>query len=193
MDGEQTKVTNVEEEETFFERKIKPVLIYVGFIGAFICSIAYILAVLVLVRGLSLQRNLRQVIVFSIVNAIMGFAIMQFLKIQGESFAKNSPKNKKITDEFVRSKSNKKKKHSRAWFWITSVIGDLLSKVATFCIAMFCVIYVVIEGMGDYSLLGLAAVNLLMFISFGLISLVKAYDFYNHSYIPYILDKQKEE
>lgn len=44
-----------------------------------------------------------------------------------------------------------------------------------------------IEGSGDYSLLFLAAVNLLMFAGFGLISLCKAYDFYNEEYVPYML------
>jgi hypothetical protein len=49
-----------------------------------------------------------------------------------------------------------------------------------------------IEGSGDYNLLFLAGVNLLMFAGFGLISLVKTYDFYNDSYVPYMLEKIEE-
>lgn len=180
-------------ELTTFEKRIKPVLNYVGFIGSVICSIAYIIAVFVLIYGFKVDRDLRQIVVFAVINAIIGFAIMQFLKIQGEMFAKEIPENKEITDKFCKSDKNKNKKHSMTFYWLTSIPKDLISKALTLGIATFGVIYIVIEGSHDYSLLGLAAVNLLMFISFGFVSLVKTYDFYNNSYIPYILDKNKEE
>lgn len=182
-----------ERELTYFEKKIKPILSYVGFIGAIVFSIAYIVAVLVLIRGFHVDRDLKQIFIFAILNAVVGFAIMQFLKIQGESFAKEIPENKAIIEKFCKSKAHKKKKHSMLWWWLTSTPKDLLSKGLTLGIATFGVIYICIEGSGDYSILGLAAVNLLSFISFGLISLVKTFDFYNNCYIPYILDKNKEE
>ena len=53
-------------------------------------------------------------------------------------------------------------------------------------------VYIVIQGSQDYTLLLLAVVNLIMFICFGLLSLVNAYDFYNEQHIPYILGKIKE-
>jgi hypothetical protein len=57
----------------------------------------------------------------------------------------------------------------------------------------------VIQGSNDYNLLFLAVVNLLMFVCFGFISLVNAYDFYNNKHVPYmkeqlgITDEKTEE
>lgn len=59
------------------------------------------------------------------------------------------------------------------------------------------IIYIVIEGSKDYNMILLSIVNLIMFACFGLISLVKSYEFFNGNYIPYILDlieqKDKQE
>lgn len=51
------------------------------------------------------------------------------------------------------------------------------------------VIYLVIQGSNDYNLLFLAVVNLLMFVCFGFISLVNAYDFYNNKHVPYMREQ----
>ena len=77
-------------------------------------------------------------------------------------------------------------------YWITSAIKDIVVKCATLALTSIGMIYIMIEGSGDYSLLFLAAVNLLMFAGFGLISLCKAYDFYNEEYVPYMLNEIEE-
>lgn len=183
-------------EMTTFEKKIKPVLTYVGLIGAIICSIAYIISVFVLINGFKVDKVLHTT-VFAIVNAIVGFVIMQFLKYQGTSFAKELPANKEIVDKYYNTKTKDKKLHSIKYFWITTVIKDALIKCGTLAITTFGVIYIVIQGSNDYNLMLLAVVNLLMFICFGFLSLVKAYDFFNQMHIPYIVEqlniKQKQE
>ena len=80
---------------TFLERKILPILNYIGIIGAVIMAIAYIVIVFVLINGFKAEALL-QTTVFACVNAAVGFIIMQFLKYQGESFAKMLPENKEI-------------------------------------------------------------------------------------------------
>ena len=50
-------------------------------------------------------------------------------------------------------------------------------------------IYIVVQGCNDYNLLLLAAVNLVMFICFGLLALNNAYEFYNNRHVPYMIDK----
>lgn len=178
-------------EQTTFEKKIKPILGYVGLIGAVICTFAYVLVIFVLINGFE-EKDFLETTVFAIVTAAVGFIVMQFLKIQGESFASEIPENKAITDKFSRSKKNKKV-HSMSYYWITSVIKDLFTKVLTIAASAVGVIYIVIEGSHDYNLLLLAAVNILMFICFGLIALVKTYDYYNNSYIPWLLRKGELE
>ena len=175
-------------EKTTLEKKILPVLNYVGIIGACIMVVAYIIAVFVLIRGFKAEAFL-QTTIFGCVNAATGFVIMQFLKIQGVSFAKMLPENQEIIRNYYQTKTKDKKVHSITYFWTTSVIKDIIVKCVTLAGTTIGLIYIVIQGSNDYNLLFLAIVNLLMFICFGFISLVNAYDFYNNNHVPYMKEQ----
>ena len=181
-----------EEKKNTFERKIQPILTYVGAIGATLMSIMYIVAVFILIIGFKAQ-SISSTVIFAVVNAIVGLIIMQFLKIQGVSFAKNLPKNKKILEEYYNTKTKDKKLHSITFYWVTSCVKDILIKGICVIISTMGVIYIVIRGCNDYNLLLLALVNLVMFICFGLLALNKAYDFYNDRHIPYVIDQINKE
>lgn len=178
-------------EKTTLEKKILPVLNYVGIIGAAIMVVAYIIAVFVLIRGFKAEA-LMHTTIFGCVNAATGFVIMQFLKIQGVSFAKMLPENQEIIKEYYKTKTKDKKPHSIKFFWTTSVIKDVITKCATLSTTTIGLIYIVVQGSNDYNLLFLAIVNLLMFMCFGFISLVNAYDFYNNNHVPYMVGKLNE-
>ena len=175
-------------EKTTLEKKILPVLNYVGIIGACIMVVAYIIAVFVLIRGFQAEALL-QTTIFGCVNAATGFVIMQFLKIQGVSFAKMLPDNEQIIKDYYQTKTKDKKVHSIKFFWTTSVIKDIVVKCLTLAATTVGLIYIVIQGSNDYNLLFLAIVNLLMFVCFGFISLVNAYDFYNNNHVPYMKEQ----
>ncbi len=182
-------------EKTTLEKKILPVLNYVGIIGACIMVVAYIIAVFVLIRGFQAEALL-QTTIFGCVNAATGFVIMQFLKIQGVSFAKMLPENEELIKRYYQTKTKDKKVHSITYFWTTSVIKDIIIKCLTLAGTTVGLIYIVIQGSNDYNLLFLAIVNLLMFVCFGFISLVNAYDFYNNNHVPYMkeqLEKAEQE
>ena len=179
-------------EKTVLEKKILPVLNYVGLIGAVIMAIAYIISVFVLIHGFKAEALL-QTTVFACVNAGTGFVIMQFLKVQGEAFAKMLPENKEIIDRYYKTKTKDKKVHSMRYFWITSVAKDVLVKCLTLGATTIGLIYIVIQGSNDYNMLLLAIVNLLMFICFGFLSLVNAYDFFNQKHVPYMVEQLKNE
>ena len=174
-----------------FEEKLKPLLHYVGTIGAVIMTICYIITVLILVLGFQVQtHHLKQSIIFAVVNGVVGFIIMQLLKIQGIDFAKGEHKD--LIDRYnkivlLKEDTDKKKKtHSITFYWVTSVIKDFILKGLSVVFGSFALIYIVIEGSQDYSLLLLAVVNLLMFICFGLLSLVNSYDWYNGNHVNYM-------
>lgn len=184
-------------EQSVFERKIKPVLLYVGTIGAILMSIGYIILMLVFVLGFKAKTDLESAFLFAIINAAVGFIIMQFLKIQGIDFAKDLEVNKQILEQWNRKRPKKKRNHSLRWYWFKSITTDILGKALTVGISTAGIIYIVIEGSKDYNMILLSIVNLIMFACFGLISLVKSYEFFNGNYIPYILDlieeKKKQE
>ena len=177
---------------TFLERKILPILNYIGIIGAVIMAIAYIVIVFVLINGFKAEALL-QTTVFACVNAAVGFIIMQFLKYQGESFAKMLPENKEIVDRYYKTKTKDKKVHSIKYFWVTTVIKDIIVKCATLGATTIGIIYIVIQGSNDYNLLLLALVNLLMFVCFGFISLNNAYEFFNNKHVPYMIEQLNKE
>lgn len=178
------------EKKNVFETKIQPILEYVGAIGAAIMIVAYIVCIFVLIKGFKVNTILNTTI-FSIVNAAVGFLIMQFLKVQGQSFAENLEENKELLKRYYSTKTKDKKIHSIKYFWITSVIKDIAIKGLTLAATSVGIIYLVIQGSNDWSMLLLAFVNLLMFICFGLLALNKAYNFFNNQHIPYIKEQLK--
>lgn len=178
----------METNKNFFEAKIKPILTYIGTIGATLMSVAYVILVCIMIFGFS-AHNAVQTLVFAIINGIVGLMIMQMLKVQGQDFAKQLPENIPILEEYYNAKTKDKKFHSMKYFWIKTVITDTLSKGISIVVSTAGIIYIVIAGSDDYVLLLLAAVNLIMFACFGLLSLSKAYDFFNNQHMVYVKEQ----
>lgn len=175
-----------------FEKKIKPILVYIGTIGAVLMSIAYIGIILTMIFGMTVTASYQETLLFALVNAIMGLIIMQFLKIQGISFAKQLERNQEILKRYNDTKTKDKKFRSIRYYWATSIIKDVLGRVLIIIATTLCIIYLVIKGTHDYTYLLLAAVNLFMFACFGLLSLASAYDFFNERHIPYLEEQLNE-
>lgn len=174
-----------------FEEKIKPILTYIGIIGASLTSIAYIIMMIVLIKGFKYQQT-EQTLVFALVNAGVGLIIANFLKYQGISFAKNLPDNQQITKDYYALHTRDKRNHGLTYFWVISVIKDVLIKGIIVVLTTFGLVYIVIVGSNDWSLMFLAIVNLILFICFGLLALNKAYDYFNNTYVNYMKDRIKE-
>lgn len=175
-----------------FEDKIKPILTYVGTIGAILTSIAYIVTIVVLIVGFRAQKSFSESIIFSIVSALIGIVIIQFMKIQGIEFAKQLPENQEVLKKYNNTQTVDKKPHSIKYYWITSVVKDIIIKGTSMCLTTAAIIYIVIEGSQDWNMFLLAIVNLVMFICFGMLTLTSSYDFYNDRHIPYINSLIKE-
>lgn len=175
-----------------FENKVKPVLTYIGIIGASFTSVAYIILMFVLIRGFEYQQT-TQTIVFALINAAVGLIIANFLKYQGISFAKELDENKEIVKEYYAAKTKDKKNHSLGFFWTVSLIKDILIKGLSVAFVTCGLIYIVIVGSNDWNLLLLALANLILFICFGLLSLNKAYEYYNNIYVNYMKEQIKNK
>ena len=174
-----------------FERHIKPILTYIGLIGAVLTSIAYIILIFILIKGFKYEQT-TQTIVFALVNAAVGLIIANFLKYQGISFAKELPDNQQVIKDYYGNKTKDKKNHSLSFFWITSIIKDVITKGLSIAASTCGLIYIVIVGSNDWSLLLMSIVNLLLFICFGLLSLNKAYDYFNNTYVAYMKERINE-
>ena len=150
-------------DKKIFEEKVKPILLYVGLIGAIITSIAYIILVLVLIKGFQYQQT-SQTIVFALANAAVGMIIASFLKYQGVSFAKELPENQEVVKKYYASKTKNKKNHSLQYFWIVTTVKDIIFKGLTVTASTLGLIYIVIVGSNDWGLL-------MMAISFGIMQM----------------------
>lgn len=174
-----------------FEKKIRPILTYIGTIGAILTSIAYIVLMVVFINGFQYQQT-KQTVLFAVVNAAVGLIIANLLKFQGITFAKELPENAEIVKEYYSLHTKDKKNRSITFFWTTSLVKDILTKGVSIAGSTLGLIYIVIVASNDWNLLLLAIVNLILFICFGLLSLNKAYDFYNTSYVAYMKDRINE-
>ncbi len=171
--------------------KLKHILLYIGTIGAVISSCAYIILIVTLINGFQVH-NTTTTVTFAGINAIVGVIIANFLRYQGISFAANIEENKKLINIYYGNKTKDKKNHSLKYFWSLNIIKDIFTKGLTMAFTTCGLIYIIIVGSKDWSLLLLAFVNLALFICFGLISLDKAYDYYNTVYVAYVKEKIAE-
>jgi len=174
-----------------FDEKIRSSLKFVGFIGAIIMCIAYIVLTFTMIIGFTYEQT-TQTIVFAIINALVGFLVTILLAVQGISLAKETPDYKAIRAQYVGTKTKDKKNHSMVYFWVTTVAKNLIFKGGSVALTTYAIIKIVIMGSNDWNLLLLALVNLLMFICFGLLALDGAYTYVLESYIPYMKDKLNE-
>lgn len=171
-----------------FEEKIKPILTYIGAIGAGLTSIAYIILIVVLIKGFQFRQP-TQTIVFAVANAAVGMIVASFLKYQGVSFAKGLPENQSIIEDYYKSHTRDKKNHSIQWFWFVTTIKDVIFKGVTIAASTLGLVYIVIVGSNDWSLMLMAIVNLVLFVCFGLLALNQAYEYYNNVYVNYMREQ----
>lgn len=174
-----------------YDKIVKKVLYNIGLIGAILMSIAYIVVVIVLIVGFK-THSWRACVIFALVNTIVGLLIMQMLKLQGISFAKNIPENQELIKKYYSLNTKDKKIRSIKYYWTVSVIKDVVIKGITFTASIIGIIYICIEGSKDVTLLLFAFVNLIMFTCFGILALNAAYEFYNNRHVQYMKEKIKE-
>ena len=169
--------------------KIKNLLLYVGTIGAGISALAYIIITIVLVMGFKTNMDMNQQLLFSIIGAVDGLLITNLLRSQGVALASNEDENKKVMNEYrLLVNKNKKTKNLKQinYFFIRNFITDIFTKAGIIALTSYSMLYIFMNGSGDFGLIGLAISNVMMFISFGFIALSKFYDLYNQQHIPVI-------
>lgn len=173
---------------------IKELLIYVGFASAIISAIAYVVVTIVMVRGFNADFGLANQIVFSILGAVVGLSIQFSLQSQGIAFAKRDEEAQRVMREYhdVLNKTKSEKELREIGYHVmVSAIFQILVKGTMLVASNGFILYVFLEGNGNWALVGLAFANIFMFTGFGLVSLAKMYDKYLEEHIPVIREKIK--
>lgn len=172
--------------------KVKNILLYTGSIGAIISAVAYIIITVVLVLGFETQMEMDKQILFSIIGAVDGLLITLMLRSQGIALAKNEDESKKVMAEYyqVINKTKKSKKlHTITYYYIKDFIIDIFVKAGVIALTTSLMLYIFMDGSGDFGLIGLAISNILMFACFGIIALSKFYSLYIEQHIPVIKER----
>lgn len=172
--------------------KVKNVLLYTGSIGAIISAVAYIIITVVLVMGFDTQMDMDKQILFSIIGAVDGLLITLLLRSQGVALAKNEDESKKVMAEYyqaINKTKNSKKLHTITYYYVKDFIIDIFTKAGIIALTTSLMLYIFMDGSGDYGLIGLAISNILMFACFGIIALSKFYSLYLEQHIPVIKER----
>lgn len=166
--------------------KIEKLLLYVGSAGAIISALAYLIIMVTLVVGIEIKMLTSQLLIISIAGALAGLMITNMLRTQGVALAANTEESKKVMSDYHRALNKTKKGRSLRtikFHMIKELITDVLTKVLTVATSTYFMVSVFMEGSGDFSLIFLALANILMFISFGILALRKAYKYYSEEHL----------
>jgi hypothetical protein len=175
--------------------RIKEYLLYSGFAASVISIVAYLIITIVMINGFESNLKPQNQILFAVLGACTGLIITFSLRGQGIAFAKREEESQKVMKEYHEALNKRKKEKelkdiSHYLFWAT--IKDIIIKGISVGVSTYFVLYIFMQGNGDWSLIGLALANLFMFSGFGLVALSKTYDKYIEEHIPVIRERTKK-
>lgn len=167
------------------------VLNNIGIIGAILAAIADIIFVVIAVVGIEIYAEPFGIVLYSVVNALIGVLISTLLRYQGQKYAEieNSDLCKKYYNKEV-----KEKKHisMSAWFALKT-IQDFIIKGCTTAFCLFGVTYITIQGSKNPIQILITCCTLVLFACFGLIGMNSAYCRFYNIQVPIMEQKIKEK
>lgn len=156
------------------------VLNNIGVIGAILAAIADIIFVVIMVLGIDMKDVGADVIIlFAVVNALIGILITFLLRYQGLKYAEIE--NEELCKKFYNKKAKEKKRRLSMSAWMTvQTIKDFIVKGCTTAFSIFGLAWISITGSKNPIQILITVATLVLFACFGLIGMNSAYmRFYN--------------
>ena len=174
--------------------RFKETFTFTGFILAGVAGVAYLILLYIIIAGFEVSIGSTELLIFLALGAIDGVLISLSMRIQGLDFAKSEKTSKEVLEEYNELITEDKEKFLMPlWaFMIINTIKDIIFKGGTVMFTLYFSITIMIEGIGDFKYFWLGAVNVIMYLGFGFLSLAKSYDHYLEVQIPLIKQKIKE-
>ncbi len=171
--------------------KLKKSFTFIGFVLAGLAAVAYLILLYIIIGGFEKGIETDKLLMFLIIGAIDGILINISLGIQGISFAKLEPAAVSVNEEYQElTAKDKDTKFRKLWvFNLFEILKDIFTKGATTVLSLYFTITIIIEGLGDFKYFFLGIVNVLLYLGFGFLRLVKSYDHYLENEVP--LKRQK--
>lgn len=162
----------------------------IGIVGAILAAVADIAFVLIMVLGVNIDVDLNAIIIFAVINALIGLLINILLRYQGKKYAELE--NEELCRKFY-DKKVKEKKHLTIEKWMAvKVIQDFLVKGVTTAFSIFGVIYISIQGSKNPIQILITLATLILFACFGLIAMNSAYTRFYNVQVPYMNQQIQE-
>lgn len=156
----------------------------IGVVGAILAAVADIVFVIIMVLGVQIDTDFNAIIIFAVVNALIGILINVLLRFQGQKYAEIE--NEELCTKFY-NKRVKEKKYISMNVWMTlKTIQDFIIKGATTSFSIFGVIYISIVGSKNPIQILLTIGTLILFACFGLIGMNAAYYRFYNIQVPYM-------
>lgn len=150
----------------------------IGVVGAILAAIADIIFVIIMVLGVHVEAEFNAIVIYAVVNAVIGLLINVLLRYQGQKYAELE--NDKLCKEYYAHRI-KERKYLSIGTWMTlKTIQDVVIKGGVTAFSIFGIVYISITGSHNPIQILLAIMTLVLFACFGLMSMNSAYmRFYN--------------
>ena len=166
----------------------------IGVVGAILAAIADRVFVIIMVLGVHVSADFNAIIIYAVVNALIGLLINVLLRYQGQKYAESE--NEELCTRYY-NKRVKERKYLSMGAWTTlKTIQDVLVKGCTTAFSIFGVIYISITGSKNPIQILLTLATLILFACFGLIAMNGAYTRFYNVQVPFMLkelEERKEE
>lgn len=170
----------------------------IGVVGSILAAVADIIFVIIMVVGVHVDADFNAIIIFAVVNALIGLLINVLLRYQGQKYAETE--NEELCKEYY-DKRIKERKFLSMGTWATlKTLQDVVIKGSTTAFSIFGLIYITITGSHNPIQILLTLVTLVLFACFGLIAMNGAYIRFYNVQVPFMQmkigehkDNQKEE
>ena len=142
--------------------------------------------------GIKIDAQNNAVIVFAIINSLIGVSISVLLRYQGQKYAEIE--NEDLCKRFYAKKVKETKIFISMNVWqLINFIKDLIIKGVATAFSIWGIIYISIEGSKNPIQILITLVTLVLFACFGLIGMNSSYCRFYNEQIPYMENKLKEK
>lgn len=162
----------------------------IGIVGAILAGVADLIFVLIMVFGVHVDAEFSAIIIYAIVNALIGLLINVLLRYQGQKYAELE--NAELCKKYY-NKCIKEKKYLSIGAWMAlKTVQDVAVKGSTTAFAIFGVIYISITGSKNPIQILLTLCTLVLFACFGLMAMNSAYTRFYNVQVPYMQNHIRE-
>ena len=189
MQDENSKTQNFQKKS---HETLLKLLNNIGIVGSILAAIADIIFVIIFVVGIKMEVTQSAVIVFAVVNALVGILISTLLRYQGQKYAELE--NEELCRKCYEKKTKERKRYISMTMWqILNTLKDFVIKGCTTVFSIWGVVYISIEGSKNPIQILITLVTLILFACFGLINMNSSYYRFYNEQVPYMELKIKEK